>query len=59
MKMALDNPQSTPQEIQEKVAAVRQATQRAKADLAAARKDLIELLTADQQAVLVGLGYLE
>lgn len=59
LKIALDNPQSTPQEIQEKVVAVRKATERAKADLAAARKDLVELLTADQQAVLVGLGYLE
>jgi hypothetical protein len=55
----LDNSQSTPQEIQEKVAAVRRATEKAKADLAAARKDLVELLTAEQQAILVGLGYLE
>ena len=53
------NLQSTPQEIQEKVAAVRMATEKAKANLAAARKDLVKLLTADQQATLVGLGYLE
>jgi hypothetical protein len=59
LKTALDNPQSTPQEIQEKVVAVRKATEKAKADLAAARKDLVELLTADQQVILVGLGYLE
>ncbi|MDB5318539.1 MAG: hypothetical protein JWN40_170 [Phycisphaerales bacterium] len=59
LKTALDNPQTPPQEIQEKVAAVRHALQKAKADLAAARKDLVELLTADQQLVLVGLGYLE
>lgn len=59
LKTVLDNPQSTPQEVQEKVAAVRKAIAKAKADLAAARKDLVELLTADQQAILVGLGYLE
>jgi hypothetical protein len=59
LKTALDDPQSSPQEIQEKVAAVRRATQQARADLAAARRELVELLTADQQLVLVGLGYLE
>jgi hypothetical protein len=31
----------------------------AKADLAAAEKDLLELLTAYQEAVLVNLGYLD
>jgi hypothetical protein len=46
-------------EIQEKVAAVRTARQKAKADLAAAEKNLRQLLTTDQETVLVSLGYLE
>jgi hypothetical protein len=59
LKTALDNPKTPPEEIKEKVAAVRRAQQKARADLDAARKDLVELLTADQQLVLVSLGYLE
>ena len=59
LKAVLDDPKSTPQQIQEKVAAMRKATQKARADLAAAQKDLLELLTADQEVVLVSLGYLD
>jgi septal ring factor EnvC (AmiA/AmiB activator) len=46
-------------QIQEKVAAVRNSRQKAKADLAAAEKNLRQLLTKDQETVLVSLGYLE
>jgi hypothetical protein len=50
---------NTAAEIKEQVAAVRTARQKARTDLAAAEKKLRSLLTADQEAVLVGLGYLE
>jgi hypothetical protein len=56
---ATNDPKTTPEQLKEKLAAVRAARQKARADLAAARKDLLELLTGDQEAVLVGLGVLE
>ena len=36
-----------------------QARQKAQTNLEAAQKDLRQLLTADQQAVLLSLGYLD
>jgi hypothetical protein len=59
LQTALDDPKASPDEIREKVAALRKARENAKADLAAAEKDLLELLTAYQEAVLVNLGYLD
>lgn len=59
LQAALKDPKHTDKEIQEKVAAVRQARQRARAELDAALKELRLLLTAEQEAVLVGLGYLD
>ena len=38
---------------------VRAAREKAKADVAAAQKDLLQLLTPDQEAVLVVLGYID
>jgi hypothetical protein len=59
LQAALDDPKASPDEIREKLAALRKAREKAKADLAAAQKDLLELLTAYQEAVLVNLGYLD
>ena len=59
LKAVLDDPKATADDIQIKLAAVRKARQKARADLAAAQKDLIELLTADQQTMLVCLGFLD
>jgi hypothetical protein len=56
---ATNDPKTTPEQLKEKLAAVRAARQKARADLAAAQKDLLELLTSDQEAVLVDLGVLE
>jgi hypothetical protein len=47
------------EQLRAKVDAVRAARKRALADLEAARKDLVELLTPQQEAILVGLGYLD
>jgi len=59
LRTALADPNTTPEQLQEKIGAVRGARQKAKAELAAARKDLLELLTPDQEAVLVSLDYLD
>jgi len=50
---------STPEQVKAKLAAVRIARQKAASDLAAAQKALLPLLTADQEATLVSLGYLD
>jgi len=59
LQNALSDPATTPEELQEKVAAVRRAREIAQARLEAARKELHLLLTEDQQAALIGLGYLD
>jgi len=56
---ALDDATSTPEQIKARLAAVRNARQKAAAELAAAQKALLPLLTADQEARLVSLGYLD
>jgi hypothetical protein len=50
---------STPEQIKAKLAAVRTARQKAASDLAAAQKALLPLLTADQEATLASLGYID
>jgi len=59
LQTALDDPKASPQDIQTKVAALREAREKARADLLAAQKDLLELLTSFQEAVLVCQGYLD
>lgn len=59
LQTALTDPNSTCDQLREKTAAVRAARQKASAELTAARKDLLELLTLDQEATLVSLGYLD
>ena len=59
LKKAVDDPTSPPAQIKDKLAAVRGARQRAAADLAMAQKALLALLTADQEVIVVSLGYLD
>jgi len=59
LKTVLDDAKHTRGEVDEKIAAVRKARERANADLQEAQRDLTRLLTQTQQAVLVSLGYLE
>jgi hypothetical protein len=59
LKAVLNDPKHTATEVKEMVAAVRKARQKARGDLDAAQKDLLQLLTAEQEAVLVSLGYLD
>jgi hypothetical protein len=59
LKTALADSTSTPEQIKAKVAAVRSARQKAAADLTTAQKNLLKLLTADQEVTLLSLGYLD
>jgi hypothetical protein len=59
LRTALADPNTTSEQLKEKTTAVREARRKAKAELAAARKDLLELLTLDQEAILVSLDYLD
>ncbi len=59
LQTTLADPNATSEQLQEKMTAVRSARQKAKAELAAARKDLLQLLTLDQEATLVSLGYFD
>jgi hypothetical protein len=59
LKTVLDDPKHTPAEVADHITAVRKAQQQARTDLDAAQKDLVQMLTARQEAVLVSLGYLD
>jgi hypothetical protein len=56
---ALQNPQATDAQIKQLLDAAREARDRAKAQLAVARKELVDLCTARQEAVLFRMGILE
>lgn len=59
LRTVLKEPKHTKAEVDEHVAAIRRARQKARADLDAAQKDLLPLLTASQEATLISLGYLD
>ena len=59
LRDTLDNKDATPAEIKAKLTALRDARAKAADALKAAQKDLTEILTARQEAVLVGMSILE
>jgi hypothetical protein len=59
LQTILADTKMTPDQLKEKVEAVRLARQKARIRLETARNDLIELLTPEQEAVLITLGYLD
>ena len=59
LRTVLSSTNAPASDIKAKVEAVRNARQKAKADLAAAETNLRLLLTTEQEAVLVSLGYLD
>ena len=59
LQASLDNKDAKPEELKAKLDALRQARQKAKADLTKAQEELRELLTVRQEAVLVMMGTLE
>jgi hypothetical protein len=59
LRTAAADAKTTPEQLREKIEAVRAARQKARGELETAKKELLELLTPDQEAMLIGLGYLE
>lgn len=59
LRTALENNSATEQELAAKIAALREARKKSQADLDAARKELQEVVTPRQEAVLVMMGLLE
>lgn len=59
LQTTLADPNATSEQLKEKMTAVRSARQKARVELVAARKDLLQLLTLDQEATLVSLDYLD
>ena len=59
LRTVLDNKDSKPEEIKAKLTALRDAREKAKLTLASAQKDLKDLLTQRQEAVLVNMGFLD
>ena len=59
LRAALENKDTPAEEITKKLAALREAREKGRAELQAAQKELKEVLTARQEAVLVTFGMLE
>jgi hypothetical protein len=59
LQATLDNKAAKPEEIKAKLEALRAARAKAREELKAAQKDLTDVLTQRQEAVLVGMGLLE
>ena len=59
LRTALDNKDTPADQIQAKLTALREAREKAKAELTSAQKDLREVLTQRQEAVLVMMGMLD
>ncbi len=59
LRKAVEDKNTPPEDLTKKIAALREAKEKAKADLAAAQKDLRELLSARQEATLISSGILD
>jgi hypothetical protein len=59
LRTVLENKDTAPEDIAKKLAALREAREKARADLAAVQKELKDVLTQRQEAVLVTMGMLE
>src|SRR5207237_3860536 len=59
LRQTLDNKEANAEQINSKLTALREAKEKAKTTLASAQKDLKEILTQRQEAVLVMFGMLD
>jgi hypothetical protein len=59
LRTALESESTSPEDIKAKLAAVRDHRKKAAAELAAARAELLKVVTVRQEAVLVSMGMLE
>ena len=58
LQTALADKNTTEDQLKQRLEVVRDAREKTKLDLETARKELLLLLTTDQEAILVGMGYL-
>ena len=59
LQTAAGDAKSSPDDLREKIAAVRAARAKAREELHAAQQELLRLITPKQEATLIGLGYLD
>jgi hypothetical protein len=59
LQTAMSDAKTTAVQIEDKIAAVRKARLKARRELEIAQKDLLDLLSPSQQAVLMTLGYID
>jgi hypothetical protein len=59
LQTALADSKTTTEQLKEKMEVVRDAREKTKLDMETARKELLLLLTTDQEATLVGMGLLQ
>jgi hypothetical protein len=59
LRTALENENSSPEELKAKLTAVREQRKKATAELEQAREELRKVLTMRQEAALVAMGILE
>jgi len=59
LQAVLSDPKATDEQVAQKLAALRALRAKTQAALLDAQKELLELLTPDQEAALVSLGYLD
>lgn len=59
LKTVLADPMHSKAEVEDHVAAIRKARRQARTELDAAQQDLVQMLTARQETILISLGYLE
>jgi len=58
LQAAIADKSTTEEQLKEKISIVRDAREKTKAEIEAARKELLLILTTDQEATLVSMGLL-
>ena len=59
LQIVAGDAKSSPDDLREKIAAVRAARTKARDELRATQRELLQLVTPTQEAILIGLGYLD
>jgi hypothetical protein len=59
LQNAATDAKSSPDDLREKIAAIRAARAKARDELRAKQQELVQLVTPTQEATLIGLGYLD
>jgi hypothetical protein len=59
LRTGLADERTTPEQLKTMIAHVRSAREKTRKDLEAAQKELLLVITPDQESILVGLGYID